>query len=268
MAEYAVANKISDKLAFTWWVPDTLRKKNRIASKLKTKYWRTSHKFGIEIPKSVEHALQLDYQTGTDYWRHAIEKEMKNIRIAFQKWDGGGPEIARVESVNGSLIGYQEIRCHMVFDIKMDGDLTCKARFVAGRHTTDVPDSTTYSSVVSRESVRIAFLIAALNDLQIFAADVRNTYLNAPCHEKIWTRTGKEFGSNEGSVMIIVHALYGLKTSGAAWQATFAQKLVEMGYALTKADPDVWIRKAVKNDGHAYYEMLLIYVDNILCISH
>jgi len=179
-------------------------------SKLKSKYWRTSHKFGIEIPESVEHALQIDQEMGTDHWRRAIEKEMRNVRIAFQKWDRGGPEVARAESINGSLIGYQEIKCHMVFDIKMDGDLTRKARFVAGRHTTEDPVSTTYSSVVSRESVRIAFLIAALNDLQIFAADVGNAYLNAPCCEKIWTRAGKEFGSDEGLVMIIVHALYGL----------------------------------------------------------
>jgi len=67
--------------------------------------------------------------------------------------------------------------------------------------------------------------------------------------------------------MIIVCALYGLKTSGAAWQATFAQKKIEMGYISTKADRNVWLRVALKNDGHTYYEMMLIYVDDILCIS-
>ena len=54
-------------------------------------------------------------------------------------------------------------------------DFTRKARFVAGGHTTEAPTSITYSSVVSRDSVRIGFLIAALND----------SYLNAPCREKI-----------------------------------------------------------------------------------
>jgi len=58
----------------------------------------------------------------------------------------------------------------MIFDIKMDGDFTWKARFVAGGHTTEAPASMTYSSMVSRESVRIAFLIAALNHLEIFVA--------------------------------------------------------------------------------------------------
>jgi len=268
LADYAIANHIQDEPAFAWWIPDVLKRRNRIVNKLKTKYWRTTHKFGIEIPKTVEQALQIDRDMGTDYWRRAIEKEMKNVRIAFEKWDGGGPDEARAAMASGSLIGYQEIRCHMVFDIKMDGDLTRKARFVAGGHTTETPPSTTYSSVVSRESIRIAFLLAALNDLDIFAADVGNAYLNAPCREKIWTRAGKEFGSDEGSVMIIVRALYGLKSSGAAWRATFAQKLMEMGYVSSKADPDVWLRAAVKPNGHRYYEMLLVYVDDILCISH
>jgi len=142
LAEYATANKISNEPAFAWWVPDIAKRKNRIVSKLKTKYWRTSHKFGIEIPKSVEHTLQIDRDTGTDHWRRAIEKEMKNVRITFQKWEGGGPEAARAAAANGSLIGYQEIRCHMVFDIKLDGDLTRKACFVAGGHTTNTPDTT------------------------------------------------------------------------------------------------------------------------------
>ena len=48
-------------------------------------------------------------------------------------------------------------------------DLTRKARFVAGGHMTEAPTSLTYSSVVSIDSVKIAFLIAALNDLDITA---------------------------------------------------------------------------------------------------
>jgi len=99
-------------------------------------------------------------------------------------------------------------------------------------------------------------------------ADVSNAYLNTPCHEKIWTHAGREFGSDEGSIMIIVRALYGLKTSGTPWCATFVQKLVDMGYTSSKADPDIWLRPAVKNNSCQYYEMLLIYVDDILCVSH
>jgi hypothetical protein len=208
--------------------------------------------------------LQIDEETGTDLWRQAIEKEMKNVRPAFERWDEGTIDDARTGK---RLVGFQEIACHMVFDIKMD--FTRKARYVAGGNTTAPPAEATYSSVVSRESVRIGFLIAALNDLEICAADVTNAYINADCREKIWTVAGPEFGATEqGSVMIIKKALYGLKSSGAAWRALFATTLTDLGYMSTKADPDVWIRAQVKPDGFEYYEMVLVYVDDIMVLSH
>jgi hypothetical protein len=74
--------------------------------------------------------------------------------------------------------GSQWIPFHMFFDVKCD--FTRKARFVAGGHWTDAPSQLMYSSVVTRDSVRIAFLVAALNDLEILAADIGNAYLQAP----------------------------------------------------------------------------------------
>jgi hypothetical protein len=62
------------------------------------------------------------------------------------------------------MIGYQEIRCHLVFDVKMD--FSRKARFVAGGHMTEAPASMTYASVVSRDSVRLGFLILC-NDFKL-----------------------------------------------------------------------------------------------------
>jgi hypothetical protein len=103
------------------------------------------------VPTSVEEALNIDKETNTTYWRDAIHKEMTNNRKAFKFLEDG-------ELIP---IGYQWIHCHMIFDAKMD--FTRKARFVAGGHMTDPPSTLTYSSVVSRDSVRIAFLLAALN---------------------------------------------------------------------------------------------------------
>ena len=62
-----------------------------------------------------------------------------------------------------------------------------KARLVAGGHTAAAPATITYASVVSRESVRIALLLAALNDVEVKTADIENAYITAPCSEKIWT---------------------------------------------------------------------------------
>ena len=41
-----------------------------------------------------------------------------------------------------------------------------------------------------------------------------------------------------------------------------------MEFESTLADPNVWIKRARKPDGYEYYEMLLVYTDDILIISH
>jgi hypothetical protein len=61
--------------------------------------------------------------------------------------------------------------------------------------------------VVSCETVRIALMLAALNDLQVKAGDVLNTYITAPLKEKVWTIIGPEFGNNSGKSDIIVRKL-------------------------------------------------------------
>ena len=184
---------------------------------------------------------------------------MRNVRAAFKVWENDVEHIPP---------GYQQIKCHMIFDVKMGENFRCKARFVAGGHTTETPTSLTYSSVVSRDSVRDILLIAALNGLQVMSCDIQNAYLTANCHEKIWTSAGPEFGSERGQPMIIRKALYGLKSSGAAFRAHLVETLHDISFKPTKADPDVWIRPAIKPGGVEYYEYIMCYVDDILSISH
>ena len=86
-AEYAVAAKIAMEPAFVWWVPHTLQKRNRIISKVKSKYWLRTHNFLIRIPKSVEEAKHLDQENGDTLWWEAICNEMRNIRPAIEVWE-------------------------------------------------------------------------------------------------------------------------------------------------------------------------------------
>jgi hypothetical protein len=249
---------LANEPAFAWWVNHVLRKRDRIISQIKskTKYWTRTHKFGIEIPKSVAEALEIDRKNGNNLWREAIEKEMVNIFPAFKIYEGDPSD----------LIGYQMIRCHMIFDVKLGENFRRKARFVAGGHMTDPPNTLTYSSVVSRDSVRIALVLASLNGMLILTADIQNAYLHAKCREKIYTIAGKEFGSKAGKTMIIEKALYGLKSSGAAFRSLLAEQLSTIGYTATRGDPDVWIRLCKKN-GRNFYEYVLVYVDDLFVVS-
>ena len=263
VAEYAVANQIEGEPAFAWWVKEVLRQRRRMVAKVKSKYWRTTHKFGIRLPHNAEEALQIDKETGTDFWARAMEKELRKVNVAWEARDD--LDISDVRR-GRALIGFTEIKCHMIFDVKMD--FTRKARFVAGGHMTDAPSSITYSSVVSRDSVRLAFLIAELNGLNVMACDIGNAYLNAPCREKVWFQGGVETGEDRGKVLVITRALYGLKSSGASWRATLAGTLISLGFEGTQADPDVWRRRAKRPNGTEYYELCLVYVDDILLVSH
>ena len=67
--------------------------------------------------------------------------------------------------------------------------------------------------------------------------------------------------------MIVKMALYGLKSSGAAFREKLAGVLHDLLYVTSKAYPDVWIRPAVRPDGSEYYEMALCYVDDVLVIA-
>jgi hypothetical protein len=92
--------------------------------------------------------------------------------------------------------------------------------------------------------------------------------LNAKCQEKIWFQGGLECGADKGKVCVVVSALYGLKLAGASWRSAFLQALCDIGFSSMTADRDVWIRVAACDDRFKYYEMILVYVDDVLAISH
>ena len=219
-------NEISDEPAFNWCFKETLQHRDGIIPKVKYKYWRTSHKFGIRVTKTVKEAYDIDRKSGTDFWTKPIVKEMTNVRISFENLDDITPDEMGKWKIK---TGYKNVNMHMIFDIKMDGKFTRKARLVDDGHTTARPSSITYSSVVSWESVRIVFILAYLNGLDIFACDIGNEYLNAKCREKLWTEAGTAFGTEKIMVMIISRSLYGLKCSGAARR----EKIAEMIFYLS-----------------------------------
>jgi hypothetical protein len=219
VAEYTVANDISHLPAFQWWVPYTLKKRDRIIAKTKTSYWQKTHKYGLEVPKNYQDCVRIDVENGNRLWQDAVRDEMKTVRPAFEIHEGAIQD----------LIGYQKISCHLVFDVKLGENFRRKARYVAGGHMTHTPSALTYSSVVSRDSVRIALTVAALNDLDILVCDIEGAYLTAKCRERIYVKAGPEFGSEQDSIMIVKMALYGLKSSGAAFRSKLAGVLDDLG---------------------------------------
>jgi hypothetical protein len=106
-AEYAVANKIAEEPVFAWWVRQALCVRDRSIKKVKSKYWKRLHKYGIELPHSVGEALQINKETKTTFWHNGIAKEMKNEMPASEFRDN-----------DHMPVGHKEITCHMIFDVK------------------------------------------------------------------------------------------------------------------------------------------------------
>ncbi|KAL7488248.1 hypothetical protein ACHAW6_013826 [Cyclotella cf. meneghiniana] len=205
-AEFALPAGIANEPAFNWWVSCVLKKRDPIISLVKhrsTRYHKWTHKFKIELPKMWMRIMQSSRPL-----RDAIKLEMKNVRVAFDVLPDGVV----------SPSDHQYMKCHMIFDVKME-DFHRKAWLVAGGHMTKAPAILTYARIVSQETVCISLLVTALKDIDIWATDVLNAYITAPCRKKIWTTLGKEFGDDCGRKAIIVQALYGLKSSGAAFRA-------------------------------------------------
>jgi hypothetical protein len=255
-AEFARAREIADEPAFAWWVPYTLRKRDIILCKIKTRIRRTTHKYGIEVPTGIEHAMKLDRENGNTFWRDAIALEMTNIGVAFEL----------LEEKQPSPPGWKKVTGHLIWDLKMD--FTRKARWVLDGHLTPNPVGSTYAGVVSRESVRIAFAYAALNGVDICAADIRNAYLQAPSSCKDYIICGPEFGvENVGKVALIHRALYGGKSAGRDFRNHLRSCMRHLDFVSCPADPDVWMRPAKHSDGTDYYEYILLYTDDALVVG-
>mgnify|MGYP000857273362 FL=1 len=124
------------------------------------------YKFGVEVPSSVKHALHLDEMNHDNLWRTAIDMELKQINEY---------NTFREVSEHELPAGYKRIPYQIIFDVKFD--LRRKARLVAGGHRTDPPKEDIYSGVVGMDTVRMGFLIAAINHLDICAADIGNAFL-------------------------------------------------------------------------------------------
>ena len=109
---------------------------------------------------------------------------------------------------------------------------------------------------------------AALNELEVTAADVRNVYLQAPSSEKHYIVCNDDFEIEiRGKVVLIRHALYGGKMAGHNYWVHMRACMKEIGFMSCQGDPDVWMTPLKKDDGTDVWEYFLLYTDDYLVIS-
>ena len=95
---------------------------------------------------------------------------------------------------------------------------------------TKAPATTMYASVVSRDTVTIALIIAALVDLEVKSGDNLNIYIQTPVTEKVWIISGPAFDKGARKTAVVVGALYGLKLAKAAFRSCLAKCMESLGF--------------------------------------
>ena len=133
--------------------------------------------------------------------------------------------------------GYKKIRVHLVFAVKHNG--RHKARLVADGHLTATQVNSVYSGVVSLCGIRLIIFLAELNDMEVWATDIGNTYLEVQTKEKLYIEAGPEFGELESHTLVIFKALYDLCSSGLRWHEKFADYLTKMSFFPCRGEPDI-----------------------------
>ena len=147
-------------------------------------------------------------------------------------------------------------------------DLPRKTRYVDGGHLTDPTKYMTYESMISRDSVRLAFLIAKLNDLDILSGDIQNAYLNALTKETLSFYAGDYWRYDRGEVLIIIRDLYGLNYSALVWRHHLSEILYNhLGLQSSLSDTNVWFKAVTDSTGDEYYTYIMVNVDDLIIVD-
>ena len=126
---------------------------------------RPKLKHGIEVPCHCKDTMRLDKQNKDKLWGEATKTEMKQVNMF---------EVFKDHGLNAPVPkGHRNIRVHLIFDIKHDGQH--QATPVADGHLTNIPVDSVYSGVVSLRGFRILLFLAELNGLRPWSTNVAST---------------------------------------------------------------------------------------------
>ena len=78
----------------------------------------------------------------------------------------------------------------------------------------------------------------------------------------MWTTLGSEFGPDlAGKKALVVISLYGINSAGASFRNHLVNCMINIGYLLFLADPDLWFREETHmSDGAKYDAYFLLYM--------
>jgi hypothetical protein len=109
----------------------------------------------------------MDKENGNNLWQESIDKELKMInQFQIFWWLDKGKQLSS---------DFKPVPYFIVFANKFDGQW--KAWLVANGNKTFINNEDVYSGVVGMETVCLGFLLAKMNCLKVWAADISSAFL-------------------------------------------------------------------------------------------
>ena len=209
----------------------------------------------IKIPHTYDEAMKGE---NAEEWKTAIQTEYE-AHIENTTW-----KLVPISETNGQKI----VGSTWTFDVKRDakGHLSrYKARLCAQGFSQleGVDYLTTFSNTVNHNTLRLILAVSALRGLHLSGADIKTAYLYGIIEKgiKVFMRQPRGFEKyKDGEPMAcqLIRSIYGLRQSGARWEARLMKFLISIGFQRSDCDPCLYkIQKG--ND----YLWLCVYVDDL-----
>jgi hypothetical protein len=117
---------------------------------------------------------------------------------------------------------------------------------------------------LNSDTVSIILSIAVSRGWTLRQLDVQNAFLHGILEEEVYMRQppGYENKMKPGYVCKLEKAIYGLKQAPRAWYSRLSEKLMKLGFQMSKTDTSLFFY-----DKEGVTVFLLIYVDDIIVAS-
>ncbi|XP_073364593.1 retrovirus-related Pol polyprotein from transposon TNT 1-94 [Aegilops tauschii subsp. strangulata] len=216
------------------------------------------------MPRDVEAQLQLACEDGEP--RSFAEAERDAAWRAAMQLEMDAVEQNRTWELADLPRGHHTITLNWVFKLKRDGAgaiIKHKARLVARgflqQEGVDFDDA--FAPVARMESVRLLLALAAQEGWRVHHMDVKSAFLNGDLKEEVYVHQPPGFAipGQEGKVLRLRKALYGLRQAPRAWNAKLDSTLKKMGFEQSPHEAAVYRRGS---GGNAL--LVGVYVDDLV----
>ncbi|KAL2122403.1 hypothetical protein VTJ04DRAFT_2858 [Mycothermus thermophilus] len=190
-----------------------------------------------------------------DRFKRAAREEIQNL-INKKTWRKIPRKLAKARPL--------PLKWVFAYKFDQDGYLTaCKARIcVRGDLQETSPLDRTYAATLAARSFRSMMAIAAQFDLEVKQLDIKQAFLNASrAGRSVVTCELPDGFKEDGMVVELDKALYGLRDSPLLWYLEFSGTLRELGLIPSKEEPCLFRSEDSR-------VVIVFYVDDILVFYH